>query len=47
VLETHYVGEEVRFVALLPARLAEDFAEFLVEQPSRKGSRRKHSLQTK
>jgi hypothetical protein len=31
VLETEYVGDEVWLVALVPARLAEELAEFVVD----------------
>jgi 50S ribosomal subunit-associated GTPase HflX len=31
VLETEYLEEEARIVAILPARLAEELAEFIVD----------------
>lgn len=33
VLESVYEGQEVRMTVLLPARMAEEFGEFLVEEP--------------
>jgi GTP-binding protein HflX len=46
VLETEYMDSEIRVVAVLPARLAEDFAEFILEPESpEKPTRAAASLQ--
>jgi len=47
ILETEYVGDEVRLLAFLPPRLAEDFAEFIVDEPDEKAARRAHALRSK
>ncbi len=40
VIETEYVGDEVRMLALIPARLAVDLAEFIADLPDDKAARR-------
>lgn len=47
VLETEYLGDEVRLVAVLPARLAADFSEWIVDASADKMARRPESLETK
>jgi GTPase len=46
ILETEYVGEEVRLVAFLPRRLAEEFSEFIVDAADEKAARRAHALRS-
>jgi hypothetical protein len=40
VLETAYEGDAVRMIAVLPARLAESLAAFLIDSPAEKVSER-------
>lgn len=47
VLETEYFGEEVRMVAVLPARLAADFAEWISDGFGEKHARVAESFETK
>ena len=47
VLETEYLGDEVRLVAVMSARLAADFAEWWVENPDKKRARLADSFETK
>jgi GTP-binding protein HflX len=47
VLETEYVGDEVRLVALVPARLAEELTEFIVDPEEQKPARRARSVRRK
>jgi GTP-binding protein HflX len=47
VLETEYLGDEVRIVAVLPARLAADLSEWFVETADEKRTRLADSLETK
>jgi GTP-binding protein HflX len=47
VLETEYLGDEVRLVATMPARLAADLAEWWVESAGEKGTRLADSFGTK
>ncbi len=44
ILETEYIGDEVRMLAFLPPRLAEDFAEFIADEPEQKAARRAQAL---
>jgi GTP-binding protein HflX len=44
VLHTEYGGDEVRIVAVLPPRLAAEFAEFVVEHAEKKAVARAHSV---
>ncbi len=46
VLESEYLGDEVRVVAVIPARLALDYAEWVVEPGSDDLTRAPHSLKT-
>ena len=47
VLEMEYLEEEVRVVAVLPTRMAEDYAEFVIDpEAPEKASRTASSLQT-
>lgn len=46
ILETEYVGDEVRLVAFLPRRLAEEFSEFIVDAAAEKAARRAHALRS-
>ncbi len=46
ILETEYIGDEVRVLAFLPKRLAEDFAEFIADEPEAKAARRAHALRS-
>jgi len=47
VLETEYLGDEVRLVAVMPARLAADLAEWFSESADEKRTRLALSLETK
>ena len=47
VLETEYIGDEVRLVAILPGRLASDYAEFVVDSVAPAAPRLPHSVETK
>ena len=47
VLETEYLGAEVRLVAVMPARLAADFAEWFSDRAGEKHARLAESFETK
>jgi GTP-binding protein HflX len=47
ILETEYIGDEARIVAVLPARMASDYAEWVIEPATDKLPPRPESLETK
>jgi GTP-binding protein HflX len=46
IIETEYIGNEVRLIAFLSPRLAADFSEFIVDEAGEKAARRAHALRT-
>ncbi len=44
IIETEYVGDEVRLLAFLSPRLAADFSEFIANEADEKAARRAHAL---
>jgi len=47
ILETEYLGEQVRIVAVLPARLAAECGEWLIDNEEQKDTRLAESFKTK
>ena len=47
VLETEYLGEEVRLVAVMPSRMAEEYAEWICDDAGEKPAAAPESLKTK
>ena len=46
ILETEYIGDQVRLLAFLPRRLAEEFSEFIVDEADKKAARRALALRS-
>lgn len=44
ILETEYVGNEIRLMASIPKRLSEELIEFIADLPAEKAARRAHAL---